>query len=754
MLVKIIPLSCQPTGCPARVIRNRPRTAPSVLSDRRHYTLLPALNWRRYPLVRVVLLLLAGIFLARYCDYTHPSPLIGYGGFAGLFSVLGYLAFRRRNPRSVIFGLLLIPFLIGAAYLLTVDRYGLNDTDHFSTTLSAAGDEVRLDLVLGEIKAGAASFRTEARVQRIGTATDSSWQAVTGKLLLYLPPDDRIEQLAAGSRIVAIGRINPIGPPLNPGGFDAQGYYSTHQVFHRIFLRSEEDWVLIGQPPRNGSIRQIAEAARNFSLTALRSHLNDRQFAVAAALVLGKKENLDQEIRDAYADTGAMHVLAVSGLHVGIVAWLLQLLCGRLIPGNRWKNWQIGLLTVTGIWAFALLTGLSSSVQRSAFMFSLLSIGSLAGRRTFSFNTLAVAALIMLLVDPFQAFQVGFQLSFSAVAGILFFQPYFNRAVFSRYRIVRQAWALLSVSLAAQLGTLPLTLYYFHQFPLYFLLSGTVVIFTAYGGLIAGLVHLFFAGLGQWSALVGVSKGLTWVSGTLLGWVIEAQNMTVFYFQKLPGATLEQLYPSTSAMAGLYGLILALGCWLVSRHSAWLYIILAGLVGLGLFRGVEARKRSLSRTAVVYHVNKKSLIDISRSDSAWALQSEEITEKDLQYTVEGWRGRAAIKSVYPISLDTGEITTGGIHYQHPLLQAAELTWFFLPKGYQSLSPSADSLIWVVRNNLRPKHIDNLADYHPSLILLDGSNNFYTRRDWQTAADSLQLPLWITSEQGAYIRKVD
>ncbi len=700
--------------------------------------------------MRVVVFLLVGIFLARYVDYTPLGPLLSYGGFGGLFLLLGLLALRRK-PRSIIFGLLLIPFLIGGGYLITVAAYGLNDAAHFSHIHSDEGEEVRLDLLLGEIKAGASTFRTEALVQRIGGVGDSSWQAAAGKLLVYLPPDGRIEQLAAGSRIVAIGRINRIGPPLNPGGFDARGYYSTHQVFHRMFLRGEEDWEVVNRPPANGSIRQVAEAAREFSLNALRSHLNDRQFAVAAALVLGKKENLDQEIRDAYADTGAMHVLAVSGLHVGIVAWLLQLLCGRLLPGNRWKNWQIGILTVTGIWAFALLTGLSASVQRSAFMFSLLSIGSLAGRQTFSFNTLAVAALIMLLVDPFQAFQVGFQLSFSAVAGILFFQPYFNRAVFSRYKVIRQGWALLSVSLAAQLGTLPLTLFYFHQFPLYFLLSGTVVIFTAYGGLIAGLVHLLFAGLGQWSALTGISAGLTWISGTLLGWVIEAQNMTVFYFQQLPGATLEQLYPSIWATAGLYGLIFALGCWLVSRHAAWLYVLLAGLIGLGLLRGLEVHQRSQSRTLIVYHTNKKSLIDINQAGRTWSLQSDGITEKDLFYTTAGWRGKAAVRSVQPVSLDTGTVDTDDLNYRAPLLYAVGENWLVLREGYWQLPPAADSLNWIVRENLRPKHIEELAGCRPKLILLDGSNNFYTRRDWQVAADSMEFALWSTYERGAYIR---
>ena len=204
-----------------------------------------------------------------------------------------------------------------------------------------------------------------------------------------------------------------------------------------------------------------------------------KQLKVASALLLGYRENLDKELVKSYASAGAMHVLAVSGLHVGILYLLLTRIFSFLKKVKKVKNGKfiLTILIVSFLWFYAIMTGLSASVMRATTMFSFIVIGNeLLNRKTSIYNTLAVSAIILMIINPFIVYQVGFQLSYVAVVGIVYLQPKLNRLFYSRYKLVRGVWAITCVSLAAQIATFPLSLHYFHQFSTYFFISNLIVI--------------------------------------------------------------------------------------------------------------------------------------------------------------------------------------------------------------------------------------------------------------------------------------
>ncbi|NJO90405.1 MAG: ComEC/Rec2 family competence protein, partial [Chloroflexia bacterium] len=205
------------------------------------------------------------------------------------------------------------------------------------------------------------------------------------------------------------------------------------------------------------------------------SGIQGDEFAILAALTLGVKDYLSDEIVEAYSDSGAMHVLAVSGLHVGILMAMLN-----MIFSFFWKRKKLlvlkSIIILVFLWLFALITGLAPSVTRSALMFSFFILSKNSGKRPSSYNSLAAAAFIILLFNPNALFHVGFQLSFLAVISILLFQQKLYRTIDIKNKYLDYFWQLTTVSLAAQIGTTPISIFYFHQFPIYALLTNIIVI--------------------------------------------------------------------------------------------------------------------------------------------------------------------------------------------------------------------------------------------------------------------------------------
>lgn len=270
-------------------------------------------------------------------------------------------------------------------------------------------------------------------------------------------------------------------------------------------------------------------------------------YAVVAAMVLGDKSALTKELKDMYSVTGASHVLALSGLHLGIIYMLLSL----LVPGRRWRMLS-QLFLITSIWGFVFLVGMSLSVVRSAIMLSVYALLSLGHRDKMSVNTLAFTAMVMLMVSPRSLFDVGFQMSFMAVLSILLWMPVFDgifvREWLMEHRIVKWVWGMAAVSLAAQMGVAPLIAYYFGRFSTYFLLTNFLVVPAA--TLILWL-----------SPLVFLIPSLAY----LLLYIVNGLNAMLAWMAALPCASIG-MHPSLIQVVMVYVIIAAV--WLLIRRTS------------------------------------------------------------------------------------------------------------------------------------------------------------------------------------------
>ena len=279
------------------------------------------------------------------------------------------------------------------------------------------------------------------------------------------------------------------------------------------------------------------------------SGVDGSAYAVVAAMALGDKSQLTRELRDAYTISGASHILALSGLHLGIIYTLLSLLLSR-------RRWQMvsQILIIVSIWLFVFLVGLSASVVRSAVMVSIYALLSLGHRDKLSVNTLAFAAIVMLLFNPMALFDVGFQLSFMAVLTILLFYPLleslWSQPFLLDYRLFRWLWTMLSVSCAAQIGVAPLIAYYFGRISCYFLLANLVVVPAAALILYLSLAVLLIPSLAY-----------------LLIYIVDTLNQLLVSIAALPGASIEGLHPTPLQVWMMYVIIFAVYLLLIRRTS-------------------------------------------------------------------------------------------------------------------------------------------------------------------------------------------
>lgn len=295
-----------------------------------------------------------------------------------------------------------------------------------------------------------------------------------------------------------------------------------------------------GEPSRIERTQQYFLHQRTLLLERLQSSgLSGDQYAIASAMALGDKSALTPELKDTYAKTGASHILALSGLHLGIIYALLSM----LIVGRRWQMiTQVAI--ILSIWAFVFLVGMSASVVRSAVMLTVYALLAIGHRQKMSVNTLAFTAIVMLLISPQALFDVGFQMSFMAVFTILLFVPLFYRPFSAEYLmthcVVNWLWGMVAVTIAAQIGVTPLIAYYFGRFSCYFLLTNFIVIPAATLILYLSLGTLLIPAI-----------------GVLLAGIVGLLNTTLSYISTIPGATIEGLHPSVMLTISIYGIIFA-----------------------------------------------------------------------------------------------------------------------------------------------------------------------------------------------------
>lgn len=424
------------------------------------------------------------------------------------------------------------------------------------------------------------------------------WKKAQGKVLIY-------HQLASSlqpGEVVLVNKIPEIiSSPSFPDEFDYRGFLAKKDIHYRQFIRSG----LVKVDSSNITSPEFAIDRLGKSLSDLIDQKVEftESKQIANALLLGQKESLDKEIKNAYSETGTMHILAVSGLHVGIIYAILLLPLKRFKSDSKFRKGY--LLTVVGlIWLYAVMTGFSPSVVRASTMFSLVTAGQMRKKKPSIWNVLAFSAMLMMVVEPEVIFDVGFQLSYLAVAGIVGLQPLIVRWWLPSNRVLEYFWQLAAVSLAAQLVTFPLSVFYFHQFPTYFLLANLIVVPLAFLIMAVGVPFLFLG----WIPILGE------VMGWLVNWLIYIQNQITFFIQLLPLGKIDRLTITFSGMVLVWILLLIWGNWEMGNRKKLAVLAMVFFASWGAEGLIREINRPTEQLWFFKKEGKQAIMDLQLGD--------------------------------------------------------------------------------------------------------------------------------------------
>lgn len=681
--------------------------------------------WRSAPLLRLVLWLMLGIGLGDWLAAAVYQHRWWVAAGTAILLLLAALVRRQRLLSS----LWLAGALVLAGMLLVAHRHTAL-YPHFAGRLYQPGVVVKA-VLLEQPQAKEKSVKADARLYR-WVAASRQWQSMAGNAILYFEKSASASQLQLGSQVLIKASLQPIKNAGNPGGFDYQRYAARQGLYFQAFLKDADYALLPGL-----QVHWLAQTLQQWHSSVLRllqRYVHPTEASpVAQALLIGYRADLDKTLVEQYVATGVVHIIAISGMHLGMIygvlLWLLRPLRGR--PAMRWLRL---LITLGIIWLFTLLTGAAPSISRAAVMFTVLALGQLYGRKVSIYNSLAGAALLLLLHNPFALWNVGFQLSFAAVLSIgVFYRP-LMRSWQPRTWLLQQAWQLMAVTLAAQVLTLPLSIYHFHQFPVYFLLANVLAVPLSAVALYLLLALLAF---GWWPA---VAQWLGW----LAGWSIVGLNKYIIWVSSLPRTTIGHIQIGWWQAALMFMLIACLAWWWLHRQPAMLPAALACLLVLLVARSWQYYDSSRQQRLIVYHVPRHTGIELVSgrrsllvADSALLapgfLQNFHLLPARIYYQFQPQR-----YLVLPPDSSNQWLQVG----QRRILLLRQ------PPHYRRSQPVQASLV-IVSGSLRADPYKVVALVRSPQWVLDGSCSRYQMGQWRQAADSLGLRLHAVSQQGAW-----
>lgn len=558
----------------------------------------------------------------------------------------------------------------------------------------------------------------------IATVQASEAVKTTGKILLQLKKDSLNPILSVDELLLVSASITPLPNPLNPHQFEYAKYMKNLGVYHRIIV-SEKN--ILHHKKGSRTLRGYAESLRNFCLEKLaKTAISTDERAITQALILGQKKDITKQLYAQYAAAGAVHILAVSGLHVGIIYVLFSFL---LRPLKRLPYGEIvhSSVLLVLLWCFAFVTGLSPSVTRAVTMFSFFAFANSLRRETNSINTLFLSFLVLLLINPLWLFQVGFQMSYMAVAAILFIQPKLYSYYRPRYYLDTLFWGIFTVSMAAQLGVLPLSLYYFHQFPGLFFVTNLVVL--PFLGLILsiGLIIVVLASFNILPEPVVHSYNF----------IIEKLNNFIAWVATKDRFIIEDISFSEAKVMASYLLIFSVFLlWKGFNYRKTVWVLCSFSVCIGVL--ILDRYTTSETKLIVFHKSRMSLIGYKQARTLKIFRSTYDTATTFQQTnpIKQYRIGEGITDFSEAPL------TKVFNYRKKTVLILDSLGVYpiLPEG---------SIVLLTES---PKvHLERLIDsLKPAYIIADGSNYTSYVSRWRKTCAQKKLPFYHTGSKGALI----
>lgn len=683
-------------------------------------------SWVPFAMVRITGFLVVGILLGIY----QPDFMQQESAILFLFLLIGIywigFAFRHRKVIKYLLGVVGLSSIALGGFLHVHNKTNRYDNHHL---IHANSPIIAYEAVVRSVpESKAKSWKLQVDVVRI---TNGTWKPSTGKVLLYLSKSS-FENIPwhYGDHLLIKGAPVELAAPVNPGEFDYKRFLSFRNIYHQQFLK-EDQVRFLSSVERKGFIH-YSHRVRAWATEVINHYIQGAQTqAIAQALILGVTDGIDTDLQQAYAASGAMHVLAVSGLHVGIIYGILLYLF-RPLSTFSWSRWVVALVSILLLWAFAFVTGLSPSVLRAVTMFSFIAMARPLGWRTNIYNTLAASAFVLLLYDPYLIMSVGFQLSYLAVLGIVYLQRPIYNLWEVKSRVGDWIWQITCVSIAAQIATFELSMLYFHQFPVYFLVSNLFVIPLSTLVLVGGIILLAVSGISVVAS--GVGYGLQQV--------IELLNWLVFQAEELPFSLINNIYLTTFQCWVIMAMLVS-GALIFHWRSLKPVLAMAGFGVVLIVTQVLHHAEISDHQFIVYSVSGYSALEFIDRGVSYARLDSGLASNDERVRFH----------IRPNRLNRGVHRT---HTEIPFAKGAHGFQLFLWQSnrigfvqdeiHLPVAADVDYLI-IGRNAIR--HPDQLVK-KAKKIILDGSNSRSYVAQWKRWAAEYGMDVHPVIESGAFI----
>jgi competence protein ComEC len=682
--------------------------------------------WKRVPFIRLIIPLISGIILQFHFQF-HLRMLFVTGSVLAFITIVYYfLPFSARYTFRWLFGVgvNMVLVMLGSGFIY------LHDIRHKSDWAGRFSDENTI--VLTTLKEApvekAKTYKAQASVEAVNV--NGEWKAATGNILMYFSKDS-IPNLKYGSQVLFHKQLQDIKNSGNPGSFDYKQYNAFQNIYHQVFLKRHE--YSVTNRLNESRFQNALFSVRFAVLREIQKYIKgEKEAGVAEALLIGSRDDLDKDLVQAYSNTGVVHIIAISGLHLGMIYIFLVFL---LKPFSRTRagRWVKLLVILTVLWLFTLLAGAVPSILRSAVMFSFILLGETLNRKSSIYNTLAASAFTMLCINPYYLWDVGFQLSYAAVVSIVAFSKPVYNWLFVKNKLLDFFWKLTSVTIVAQILTTPIIFYSFHQFPVFFLLTNCIVVPLSSVILFAELALLLSSFLPFVAKFVGIATA----------WMLSFMNGFIERVNLLPFAVYDGIQNTLLETVLLYVIIAGICYWLMNKAKVGLFTALVAAFAFILIASYENFEARQQQKIIVYNVQNHNGIDfITGKHSAFVGDSAPLEDRYLT--------NYNLKPSRTLNKVTEATKLADLYVGKPFIWFAGKRILLIDRRFKFEGTSKIPVDLIVIAHNPNIYIADLARvFDCQQYVFDASNTRWKINKWKKDCDSLHLRHYSTAEKGAF-----
>ena len=690
----------------------------------------PSYIWKKAPFLRLLIPVILGILFQFYLKLPIHFIIVSALILVILFFIFSFLPEAVRFKFKPIQGFLIAGVLLFLGSFLTWQKDVRNHSGWYGNYITQKSFIVAT--INEPLQEKAKSYKAIVNTDMV--ISNGKKEKTKGKFLIYFQKDSASENLKYGDQIIVNKLLSPIRNSGNPAAFDYKQYSAFRQLYHQVYLK-ENEWVLLPQKNRN-IFRAFIFSTREKVVSILQKYLGENdESAIAKALLIGYKVDLDKDLVQAYSNAGVVHIIAISGLHIGIIYAILLWIFSVLPLTKKSKPLRLVLIIIC-LWGFTLLTGAAPSVIRAAIMFSFIIAGSVFNKKSSVYNSLAASAFFILCFNPYELWNVGFQLSYLAVLGIVIAQKPISNWFYFKNKFFQRSWQLAAVSLSAQLFTFPLCLYYFHQLPLLFLLANLVAIPLATLILCGCLILILI------SPVTIVAFYFAKVVYSAI-WVL---NHCVLFFDFVPFSLWKSVSISVADTFLLYLIVLAFIYTFLKKNKVALKFALVFSLFFISFKTFKKWELNHQKKIVVYNISMHKAVEFIDGNNFYFTGDKEVVNDKLLNKYNITPVHTAFELKENSSLLNGLFIKNNFYqfYNKRIVMIDSAINYFPMENKMKAS------YIIISKNPRIKIADVAQNFECDNFIFDASNPPWKIEQWKKECEELHLHFYSVPEQGAFV----